>query len=220
MIIATSISPRHTNYDNQIKAIDSWQRLGKVYSFNSLMEVPQIKPGNFELVQTTKTMQHLTGKPLININAFIDFAILNNDDLLIINSDIIIREIPPFKNDGITLLSRYDYTLDINETNIFSAGFDAFYIPKEFLHIFPVSIYCMGAAWWDYWLPFCCIRNGIPLHYPNGKWLFHQIHKIQYSQEEWYKFGEYFRLDFNFDKKLIVGQIATNSLIKIKSRFI
>lgn len=221
MIICTSISPRHTNNDNQYKAIDSWNKHGKVFSFNNDEEIKLIKnEDNYEFITTNKTIKHITGKPLISINAIIDYAILKQDNLLIVNSDIIVPSLPEFKPDGITIFSRYDYTTDINSSEIFAAGFDVFYIPKNLLHIFPISIYAMGAAWWDYWVPFICIKNGINVYYPKGKWAFHQLHKIQYSQDEWVKMGEYFRLDFNLDKKLNIGQIATYALNKIKSRLV
>ena len=110
MIIVTSLSPNHSNKANQQAAIDSWQQYGKCYSMNGVNENIEGFTG-IEFIKTNKTMQHLYGKPLVNINAFFDNALA---DALIINSDIIIQLLPDLNQDGITIFSRHDYTEDIN----------------------------------------------------------------------------------------------------------
>ena len=45
MIACTSISPKHTNNDIQLKAVNSWIELGiKVYSFNNKQECKDLQP--------------------------------------------------------------------------------------------------------------------------------------------------------------------------------
>jgi hypothetical protein len=216
MIIITSLSPNHSNAANQQAAIDSWQPYGKCYSMNTAGEVSGFN--NIEIIATDKTVNGIVGKRLININAMIDFAIQNNEDLLIMNSDIILTGLPMLHQDGITIISRHDYTDDVNLSRVFNAGFDVFFIPKQLLTMFPPSIYAMGAAWWDYWIPYRAILSGIPVYWPLAKYAYHKLHATQYSQDEWVYIGEYFRWEFKLHSKLTIGQIATNTLLKIQSR--
>ena len=51
-------------------------------------------------------------------------------------SDIVLRELPILKEDGMTIFSRYDYTEDMNDNKMFVHGFDVFFIPHNILHIF------------------------------------------------------------------------------------
>jgi hypothetical protein len=118
------------------------------------------------------------------------------------------------------MLSRYDYTNSFDDGKIFNNGFDVFFIPKQLLHIFPPSIYAMGAAWWDYWIPYRAMLAGIPVYWPQGKYAFHKLHPTQYSQDEWNYLGEYFRWEFKLNKKLMIGQIATATLLHIQTKAI
>lgn len=212
MVIISSLSPTHSCKDNQINAIASWKQYGECYSLNHPKEKPLLDY-DIAIKETNSTVEPLFGKPLININSILNFA---TDDLLYVNSDIILKDLPVFKQDGITILSRYDYEEDISKATLFAAGYDAFYIPKQFLHVFPPSIYALGAAWHDYWIPKWCILKGIPLYYPTGKFAFHKVHPVQYSMLEWIRIGEYFRWEFQLDKALTIPQVATATINQIR----
>lgn len=216
MIITTSLSLKHSN--SQHEAINSWQYFGKRYSLNSANEINISEYQNIEFIETHKTIQHLTGKPLVTINAMIDLAIQKEDDLLIVNSDIIIKSLPTFKENGITIFNRYDYTNFFDDGKIFKLGFDMIYIPKSLLSIFPPSIYAMGATWWDYWIPFFAIKKNIPIYSSHVKHIFHKVHPIQYSHDEWKYLGEYFRLDFKLEKNLNMEVIAPRTVKIIHSK--
>lgn len=219
MIILTSISPNHSNNLNQIAAVKSWQQFGNCYALNHKDDVLADIPG-VKYIKSNKTVEALTGKRCMTINAMIDFAIKCNEDLLIINSDILLTELPLFNNDGITIISRYDYTDSINNSKIFTAGFDVVFIPRQFLTIFPPSIYAMGVAWWDYSLPYRAILSGIPVYWPDVKCAFHKLHNTQYSQAEWLYIGEYFRWEFKLNQYGYIGKMATEILSKIQTRAI
>lgn len=217
MIVATSLSPRHSNAANQQAAVDSWQKFGKCYSFNTAGEIAEPYTG-IEIITTDKTINGIIGKKLININVMIDYAIKHNQDLLLINSDIILSDLPEFK--GLTIISRNDYTNTFDDGKIFAAGFDVFYIPKELLHIFPPSIYAMGVAWWDYWIPYQAIKAGIPVYWVKGQYAYHKLHPTQYSHGEWLYIGEYFKWQFKFGKHFNIGQVASQALSFIQSNTI
>ncbi len=219
MIIVTSLSANHSNKANQQAAIDSWQQYGKCYSMNGFNENIEGFTG-IEFIKTDLTMGHLYGKPLVNIHSVFHFAKEKRTDLLMTNSDIIFRDLPEFKQDGVTILSRHDYDHDINASKKFENGFDVFYIPAKFLHIFPLSIYALGACWHDYSTPMVAINNNIPVYSFRGKHTFHKLHPVQYPVKEYYDIGEFFKWEFKLNRKLQVPQIASQTLALINSKII
>jgi hypothetical protein len=221
MIIITSLSPGHSNKDNQINAIESWKPYGECYSMNNNSEISQLQQlfSDINFIQTERTIQQLIGKPLVNVNAMIDYANEIGQDLFLINSDIILTGLPELKQDGITIFSRYDYSDSFEDAKMFIYGFDAFYIPNKFLSVFPPSIYALGAAWWDLCLPYRCILNNVPIYYPKEKYAYHKLHPTQYDLDEWNYLSEFFKWEFKMDKKLNGGQVATLIMNKIKDYF-
>jgi len=205
-------------------AVNSWNGIGNIYSMNCKKEVDILKDNytGIDFLETSKTMDYFTGKPHVSINAMIDVARVQGSDLLLINSDIEISKFPELKQDGITLFSRHDYEDLHSKENarLFVHGFDVVYVPYRFLKVFPPSIYAMGVSHWDHWLPYHAVLKSIPLYYPKGKIAFHKLHETQYSMEQWIRFSEYFKLDFNFDKRLNGGQVATHTMYLIRQKLI
>jgi hypothetical protein len=221
MIIVTSISPNHSNYENQQTAIESWGNKYKIYSVNCAEEIELLKDKHptVTFLETQKTIEYFTGKPLVSINAIIDIARLQWQDLLLINSDIELTELPELKKDGITIFSRYNYKDGETKDNavMFPHGFDVFHIPLQFLKIFPPSIYGLGASHFDHWIPFHAMLKNIPIYYPEGKFAYHKEHPTQYGIRQWEYIGEYFKWEFKFQKQLLVGQIATMAMQRINN---
>jgi hypothetical protein len=221
MIIMTSLSPGHSNKDNQHNAVKSWQEYGECVSMNSTEEILLLQPvfNNIDFVKTDRTVKQLIGKPLVSINAMLDYANEYREDLLIINSDIVLTGLPELKNDGVTILSRYDYTDSFEDAKMFIYGFDVFYIPNHLLNIFPPSVYSLGCAWFDLSIPYRCILNNIPVYYPKERYAYHKLHPTQYNMDEWNYIAEYFKWEFKLDKRLNGGQVATMIMNKIKSNY-
>lgn len=223
MIICTSLSPAHKNKDVQASCLESWKQFGDCITLNASEEAALLKKENYEGIafyETVRTCEQLYGKKLVSINAFIDTAKMLNTGLLIINSDIHLKTLPKFKEDGITILSRYDYAEKMNECKVFPHGFDVFYIPAHFLGLFPPAIYAMGMAWWDLWIPYRAMRANIPVYFPFGKFAFHKLHKIQYSYEQWAYIGEFFRHEFRFDKSVHINKLPSVIMNQIRQRLI
>lgn len=225
MILITSLSPSHLNASSQKEALKSWQQYGLCLSMNNAEEIKILKNENYEgihFLETNKTIEHYVNKPLVMVHAMMDIARIQGKDLFIVNSDIEIDNLPELKQDGITIFSRYDWSELHTKANaqMFVHGFDAFYIPKQFLKIFPPSIFAMGASHWDHWLPYHAILKNVPVYYPKGKFIFHKIHGTQYPLSEWYRMGKLFRWHFNLDEKVSIEQIATNIMRTIKSKLI
>lgn len=223
MLIITSISPRHKNKENQIAAIKSWQKYGNVFSMNRQDEINQIDKSEYPgiaFIPTTRTIEQLFGIPRVNINAMIDVGILHCEDILLVNSDVIIERLPELKQDGVTILSRWDYTTDFSDAIHFEFGFDIFYLPKEFLDKYPPTIYGMGSTWVDFSLVYRPLINGIKVYWPQGKFAYHKKHELQWNFDEWQRMGTFFKWEFNLDSYLQVEQIATQILADIKNRVI
>lgn len=221
MIIVTSLSPEHSNKENQHNAIKSWQEHGECFSMNSRDEIPKLESifDGIKFIKTDRTAKQLIGKPLISINAMIDYANEYGRDLLLINSDIILTGLPELRKDGITIFSRYDYTNSFDDAKMFIYGFDIFHIPHHLLTIFPPSVYSLGCAWFDLSIPYRCILNNIPVYYPDGRYAYHKLHPTQYNMDEWNYISEYFKWEFKLDKKLNGGQVATMIMNQIKANF-
>jgi len=223
MIIVTSLAPGHRNAEVQHETLKSWQKFNcEIYSMNSPAEIDVLeeKYNGLWFTETHRTIQNLVAKPMVSINAMIDFAIDQDEDLLLVNSDIILNSLPEFKDDGITIFSRYDFTESFEDAKYFPWGYDVFYIPKQFLKIFPPSIFSMGVSHWDHWLPLTAIRSDVPVYYPKGRYAYHKWHETQYRNSEWEFIGSYFKWHFGWDKNMNVGQIATATMNTIKSKMI
>lgn len=223
MILVTSISPKHSNKENQHQSIKSWQHFGaKCYSLNGPSEIDGLRAEytGIEFVETHRTVEKIFGKPLVSINAIIDFAIEKDESLLLVNSDIVLTGLPELKEDGLTMITRQDYETHYEESRPFVSGFDVFYIPKQYLKILPPSVYALGMAFFDFWIPCRFMEKRLPIYYPTKKYAFHKLHDTQYSFQEWLRIGEYFKFEFNRNGRLNIGQITTNTMQSIKSHLI
>ncbi len=201
-------------------AVKTWGKYGQVYSLNSEKEIDKISGYSNVIFIPTHRIMEWNNRPLVSVNAMIDVGIEEDDDLVIINSDIRIENLPAFKNDGITILTRCDYDNVIEEGRLYEHGFDLYHIPKQFLKIFPPNIYCLGNTWTDYFLPYYALTKGIPVYWPQGKCIFHKTHPFQWDFDEWQFMAEFFKLFFKIDKHISVETMATNILAEIQNRTI
>lgn len=218
MIVVTSAPP---NSQNSIEAVKTWHRYGKVFSLNSAKEMPVDGYKNVAFAPTHRIMEW-NGRPLVSINAMIDLAIEQGEDLLLINSDIIINHLPKFSRDGITILTRCDYSegAAIEQGRLYEHGFDAFFFPNAFLGLFPPTIYCLGNCFFDYSIPFRYLSKGIPVYWPQGKSIFHKMHPFAWNYDEWMAMGLFFKWEFKLDAHLSPEVIAGNILRDIQNRTI
>lgn len=219
MIIVTSAPP---NSENSIEAIKSWHKYGKVYSLNSVKEIDKMKGyDNVTFIPTHRIMEW-NNRPLVSINAMIDLAIEKDEDLLLINGDIIIDTLPEFKHDGITILTRCDYESagTFEQGILYEHGFDAWFIPKHFLKVYPPTIYCLGFCFFDYSIPYRYLVNSIPVYWPQGKCIYHKTHPFAWNFDEWKSAGIFFKWEFKIEEYIGLEQMAMNILSEIKQRTI
>lgn len=224
MIACTSISPTHINKDIQTEAVNSWINLGmKVYSFNCKAEVMQLKPlyPQVTFIETFRTMDMTYGKPLVAINAVLDWCKDQEDmEFCLINSDIEIRadegiigRIREKMGRSIVLCNRNDYIEDKNAlNNPYLLGIDIFFIHKKWMSFYPQSMHCFGMTFWDYYIPFVALKSGIDVIFVDQKIALHKAHPAQYSNESWLKSGRYFLWEqglYQFSDTKGIGQMST-----------
>lgn len=218
MIVVTSVAPSSLN---SMEAIKTWMKYGKVFSLNSHKEMPVQGYKNVAFYPTHRIMEW-NGRPLASINAMFDLAIEQSEDLLLINSDIVIGTLPELRQDGITIMTRCDYSdgSTIEQGRLYEHGFDAFHIPNHLLTIFPPTIYCLGNCFFDYSIPFRYLSNNIPVYWPQGKHIFHKMHPFKWNYDEWLAMGLFFKWEFKLDAHLSPEVIAGNILRDIQNRTI
>lgn len=222
MIVITSISPVHAN--DQQKAVDSWIKSGlKVYSLNCKREIEEIQDlyPNVTFIETNRTMEKHFLKPVVQISAMLDFAkTLDEDYFLFTNSDVEIEiengikdKIKKVMDNKIVICNRNDYGEDKAIAHQYYKGIDLFFIHKRFLNIYPQSMYACGQCFWDYWIPFTAMKSGIDIALIKNKIAFHKIHELQYSHENWFRIGRFFRWEnilYQFqDTQHGIGQMST-----------
>lgn len=198
-IALTSISPKHAIGDAQLDAINSWIKAGfEVVSINSPEEIDVLKahyPVKF--VPCYRTMQGLFRAPYVPISAFIDYAKeYKLEQVMLINSDICLvgdmEHLWLKANDGLVFSNRYDHN-NYQDVKRYDFGFDVFIINQSFYHIITQSMFSMGQAWWDFWLPFLFTKHKIHIYLVKDALFYHQLHPIQYSQDEWQFMANHFQ---------------------------
>jgi Tfp pilus assembly protein PilF len=144
--IATSIAPR--DFEIQREAIDSWKALGfEVISINCKEEISKLQNGfpDIEFHTAGRDARQQFGKPYIYFHDFMNLFEERGSKLCgIVNSDIHLlnkhlKTIVSLEAKNSFLFGcRQDVsTLDNNEGNEFSVGFDYFFFDRKYLSIYP-----------------------------------------------------------------------------------
>lgn len=240
IVIATSIAPK--NIDKQLAAIQTWLQAGfEVISLNSAAEIALLR-GQFEQVKfipAPRDAQQKFGKPFVYINDMLtQLSGFDADIVGIVNSDIYFRNgaaiyslvVEAYRN-SVIFSSRVDIdSLDSDQGSVYRYGFDAFFFDRKLVQCFPESEYCLGVPWWDYWVPWTGLKQGIPLKHIRGLELCHLTHKMNYSMEIWRTVGVDFADEFapgfkdwlstqsgftEHDIDREIGHVITNNFLRL-----
>jgi len=218
MVAVTSISPKHRNNDIQAIAVKSWIDFGlTVYSFNEPKECEELKPKYPDVifVPTMRTMQWVFSKPYVSISAIFDYFKYKKSDILLINSDIVIKtdinliQIEEKLKDCLILANRINHNGDYKGVK-YLQGIDAFFIPYRLLFLYPETLFCLGQCHFDYMIPYQAIRDGYDVYFLENDFIYHLEHPVQYSRDNWMKTGEHFKWIYNlvqFGNN--IGQMST-----------
>jgi hypothetical protein len=167
--IYTSIAPR--GIANQQAAVNSWLHHGfRVVSLNVRDEIDVISPQMDSVVFMPVEHSGLQtfGKPLIYVDSVLNAARASDAEVFgIVNSDIHFDPETPLRDGLARMASRdliYGTRMDVEDLldddgEEYVKGFDYFFLSREMTQIFPSSGLCIGAPFWDYWMPIRAIMN-------------------------------------------------------------
>ena len=204
IVLATSLVPQR-DHALQAAAVASWRAAGfAVISVNGAKEASLVRaefPG-VEVVTAERTAEQFAKKPVPFIHDLLGAlrqACAGKDladcTVGIINADIYIRALPDLapvirrEAKGALLLGpRVDvpdraafeaFTPTGAET--YSIGYDYFLMSGDLLVDFAESPFCMGMAFWDYWLPLVALLKGRPLKTVTTPVALHVTHETRWD---------------------------------------
>ena len=201
-VLATSLTPR--NIENQQQAVQSWRKAGfAVLSMNHPEEIAVLRPQfpQVRFIPASRNGREFFGKPLIYIDDLFGALKETQFEIVgIINSDIHLS-LEPVHLDAMVRQTQ-DAVICVNRMNvkrlgdenaaIFMNGFDAFFFRRAMLDRIPPSRFCLGVAWWDYYVPIVCVLNRIPLARFQDPVAYHILHPLNWNENQWNYAAKYF----------------------------
>jgi len=218
----TSISPTHVLGDIQQQAAMSWIKAGIPYTTINSYGENVVVPDGARAIVTNQDGRDLYGKPYIFIDDMLALAERDQVDVAIItNSDIeLIGNITPYlSGDAVYIGNRLDHDGDTLKGATYPHGFDLFIVPISHIAAIRRSLFVLGQTWWDYYVPWCFIKAGIPIKRVKDGTIAHRRHPIQYSAQDWHRMTEHFKYIAN-DKMLknMNPSSVTNHIYKLIAR--
>ncbi|MHB8120727.1 MAG: glycosyltransferase [Desulfuromonadaceae bacterium] len=192
--IATSIALK--NIEKQKSAVTSWFHQGfRVISVNTAPEIAILK-SNFPdviFVETQRDARETMGRPLIFLDdvlaALAAFGapicgIINSDihlDAKFELADCIAREAV----SSLIIGHRIDVDkLGSTDGEVYLNGFDLFFFDRNLCDIVPPNDFCLGATWWDTWLPLIMLIKGIKVKQLMHPGAYHVKHDNRWDETE------------------------------------
>lgn len=189
----TSLCPRADQAELQKESIASWIKAGcEVIAFQSPNDMSQINPSEWNGVRFIETEPSKQFPNFIPISKMTEWASKQEGHSLLINADCrlginpqIMKSLTTRLKDGLIYLVRHD--VDENgQIQKYDSGIDGFLMPNQCASLIPNSdIHCMGKPWWDYIVPMSMLRNNKIISSPSFQVMYHTIHQIRWSHEEW-----------------------------------
>jgi hypothetical protein len=174
---------------------------------------------------TLRSAKAIYGKPYVFLNDILShFLDSNADRCIITNSDIELRDPDGHLSkyldmDGVVVANRQDHNGDYIG-QVYPHGYDLFILPRSFVESLPPTLFCIGQTWWDYWLPYRAIKQGVPLHMVTEPILWHHRHEQQHSGEQWRRMTDHFMWLEKYTKAKAPNQVTSEvyQLIKRHAR--
>jgi hypothetical protein len=216
LTLVTSIYPG--NPTPQKRAIESWRALPgvEVISLNSAVELPQLRREGYDsgvrFVEARRDGREMVGKPFVHVYDAIKAGAAGEASMVgIVNSDVMLRVRPGFVEQlwpqvegGIVFGSRMDIAAaDAPTGQVYSWGFDYFFMDRAALGCVEDGPFFMGVPWWDYWLPITFIIADLRISRVASPIGFHVSHPARWDPTLYEKIGAYYG-DFirrNFAKR-------------------
>lgn len=205
IFLATSLVPGR-DLALQTAAVASWMAAGfQVISVNGKTEAEAIRashPG-VQVVVPAATAERFAKKPVPYIHDMLKalraaIAASGHDAANcvagLINADIYLRDVPGLKTfiqreaqgallcgprvdvPGADRFAAYAPT----GAEVYSIGYDYFFLPGKFLDDYAPSPFCMGMPFWDYWFPLVTLLRGKPIKALNSPVALHVSHETRW----------------------------------------
>lgn len=206
IFLATSLVPGR-DIAQQTAAVASWAAAGfHVLSVNGKAEADAIRsdyPG-VDVIVPPSTAERFAKKPVPYIHDLLKalraaVAGSGHDPahciVGIINADIHLRDVAGLKSfiqreaQGALLCGpRVDVpsadhftTYAPTGAEVYSIGYDYFFLPSKFLDDYTESPFCMGMPFWDYWFPLVTLLRGKPIKTLNSPVALHVSHETRWD---------------------------------------
>ncbi len=229
--IVTSISPKNPSF--QVDAMGSWTELGyPLYSFNSVEEREILeKQIPIPIINVGRTAKEQFKKPLIFIDSFLEY--FRNDPtlthLIIVNSDIFLSDPNRFKQiiNSVEFDLIFGRRLDVDSLESTAGelfdGFDYFVLSKQAAALYPASKFCMGAPWWDHWMPLIQLAHGKRTYMCEEPIALHLKHEMKWGLDTQIPLakdlGDYMLQIFDKKRSEAGTDITKNPLLGLSSLF-
>lgn len=219
LTIVTSIAPKEIA--KQVRAVRSWHKLGFcVVSINSREETEILQEyfPDVNFVQAKRDAKSVLGKPFVYLDDILEYIGQANSEICgIVNSDIylsgddnIVSFIRSEAKNSLVYGSRIEVeSLENLKGEVYKNGFDFFFFDRALVSQFPKSEFCIGATWWDYWVPLTAILAGYPVKKLVSPFAYHIKHPWKWDEKQWFLLGGKL---YGYLRERICEQAASGSL--------
>ncbi|MGE3474615.1 MAG: hypothetical protein AB7H70_02280 [Rhodospirillaceae bacterium] len=206
IFLATSLVPGR-DAALQSAAVNSWRAAGfHVLSVNGKAEADAIRAGypGIDVAAPAGTAERFAKKPVPYIHDMLKalhaaIAASGHDPAIcvagLINADIYLRDVAGLKSfiqreaQGALLcgprvdVPGADHFAGYAPTGreVYSIGYDYFFLPGKFLDDYAESPFCMGMPFWDYWFPLVTLLRGKPIKTLNSPVALHVSHETRWD---------------------------------------
>lgn len=197
--IATSLPPRHLELSKT--CVRTWLRAGfEVISVNPAEEIRDLERGFPEVrfVPSRRDGREFFGKPLPYIEDMLAALRDSGAEIVgIVNADIALCHEGDFRafvlehaRGGLLFGPRVDIAaMDAQVASLYRRGFDYYFFDAECLPDLAGSGFCMGAPWWDIYIPHACLMDGMPVRMNLSPVAYHLDHDMHWSVLDFYRMG-------------------------------
>lgn len=182
----TSLNPNPAKGAIQTACLATWRAAGlEPVSFNHPSEIEGLRAVHaVEYVPVEQTAISTFRRHFIPLNALLEYAAGQPGPVFIVNADLHLQAQPrhfahmaTLAESGMPYLLQWNVDPDKSRGVVEPCGISAFvFNGREFADLFEPSVLCLGEPWWDYWLPYVFVKNGIPLYGAGADLAYHIRH--------------------------------------------
>jgi hypothetical protein len=205
--VITSLNPNIRRLDAQgndfgveyqRQCLESWMDAGaRVVSLNAENEIERLNQLEYRatFVPVEVSPFRPGGRALPSIADAIKFAArLQDDVVLITNSDILFRSDKQYLEHVAGLVGREDFLIanriDIEDVqkksgSVYADGYDVFAFHPSKAWKLDLRGFNFGSPWWDYWIPVNALFEGLNLKWLDSQYFHHVKHDQAWDWSEW-----------------------------------